>query len=221
METEIFDRNQEMFVAWPRGFGGRLAAAFARRSPRMMMGAVVCLALTAGVCDGGRLTPAAYPQAPTEYEVKAAFLLNFAKFVEWPADAFGGDGHFVIGVLGNDPFGHALDQMVKDKSVNGRRVVIRRLQTARDTKGCHILFISSSERGRLSQVLSSLNGSPFLTVADMDRFTQMGGMIGMVMQENKIRFEINVAITELARLKVSSKLLSLATVVRREVSGGS
>jgi hypothetical protein len=186
-----------------------------------MMSTVVCLALMAGGCDGGSWTPAAYSQVPTEYQVKAAFLLNFARFVEWPAEAFGGDGSpFVIGILGNDPFGYALDQTVKDKSVNGRRVAIRRLQTARDTKGCHILFISSSERGRLSQLLSSLNGSPFLTVADMDRFTQMGGMIGMVLQENKIRFEINVAMTELARLKVSSKLLSLATVIRRDVSGG-
>jgi hypothetical protein len=175
----------------------------------------------AGVSNGGALRPAAYSQEPTEYQVKAAFLLNFARFVEWPADAFGGDGSpFVIGVLGNDPFGYALDQTVKDKSVNGRRFAIRRLQTARDTKGCHILFISSSERGHLSQLLSSLNGSPFLTVGDMDRFTQMGGMIGMVLQENKVRFEINVGMTELARLKVSSKLLSLATVIRRDVSSG-
>jgi hypothetical protein len=163
----------------------------------------------------GTLSVQAQPESPSEYQVKAAFLYNFTKFVEWPAEAFKDpNAPIIIGVVGEDPFGSILDQIVSGKTVNGRRLVIKRVSEARGLKTCHVLFISSSERNRLSPIIGSLNGSSVLTIGDMERFAQQGGMINLFIDEGKVRFEINVGVAERARLKISSKLLSLARVVR-------
>jgi hypothetical protein len=150
-------------------------------------------------------------QASNEYQVKAAFLYNFAKFVDWPAEAFGGSGSpLVIGVVGDDPFGGALDQAINGKTIGGRPLVVRRLKWGQELRSCHVLFISSSERQRLPQIIQSLRGASVLTVGDMGEFTQQGGIINFILEASKVRFEINSRGAEQARLKISSKLLILS-----------
>lgn len=157
--------------------------------------------------------------APSEYQVKAAYLFNFLKFVEWPENTFGDPlAPMVIGVVGDDPFGNALPQVVIGKTVQGRDVVVRIYRAGEDLRGAHILFISSSERKKLPAILSSLRGSGVLTVADMEGFLDLGGMIEFVPENNRVRFAINVEAARRAKLKMSSKLLSLAKTV--EGKGG-
>ena len=157
------------------------------------------------------LSTAVQAQASNEYQVKAAFLYNFAKFVDWPAEAFGGsNGTLVIGVVGDDPFGGALDQAINGKSIGGRPLAVRRLRWGQDLRSCHILFISSSERKRLPQIIQSLRGASVLTVGDMGQFNQQGGIINFILEASKVRFEINSRGADQARLRISSKLLALA-----------
>jgi hypothetical protein len=151
--------------------------------------------------------------APSEYQVKAAFLYNFAKFVEWPAQTFpADDSPVVIGILGKNPFGEDLERTVRDKSINGRPLAVRSLASLDDPvlKHCQIIFIHPAEKGRLGEILARLKGTPALTVSETEGFTQSGGMINFVMEGRKVRFEINDAAAARAGLKISSKLLSLA-----------
>lgn len=153
----------------------------------------------------------------SEYQVKAAYLFNFLKFVEWPEDAFADPlAPIVIGVIGEDPFGSALPQVVIGKTVQGRDLVIRVYRTGENLRGAHILFISASESKRLLMILSSLRGSSVLTVADTAGFLEAGGMIQFLSENDRVRFAINAEAAGRAKLKVSSKLLSLA-----RVAGGS
>ena len=149
-----------------------------------------------------------------EYQIKAAFLYNFVKFVEWPDEALPDpSAPIALCVLGEDPFGVALES-INGKTVKGRQLVIKRFVGLQDLEVCRILFISSSEEGRLAQIFGSLKNSSILTVGEMERFIQLGGIISFTMESNKIRFEINADAAERAGLKISSKLLNLAKVVR-------
>jgi len=153
----------------------------------------------------------AQAQTSNEYQVKAAFLYNFAKFIDWPAEAFNAsNAPLIIGVIGNDPFGVALDQAINGKTVNGRPLVVRRLKWGQDLRACQILFISSSERKRLPQIIQSLRGASVLTVGDMAEFTQQGGIINFILEASRVRFEINSRASDQARIRISSKLLALA-----------
>jgi hypothetical protein len=148
---------------------------------------------------------------PTEYQLKAAFLFNFAKFVEWPPEAFtGSNSPMVICVLGPSPFGSDLAQTIQGKSVNGRPLNVQEVRSASEARKCHILFISAPEQKKLPEIFESLRGSSVLTVSETERFTEAGGMINFVSQDNKIRFQINDKAARSAGLKISSKLLSLA-----------
>jgi hypothetical protein len=168
-----------------------------------------CLLLLALVCR-----PLWAQDALSEYQVKAAYLFNFLKFVEWPEDAFADPlAPIVIGVVGEDPFGSALPQVITGKTVQGRDLVIRIYRPGEDLRGAHILFISPSEKKRIPMILASLRGSSVLTVADTSEFLNAGGMIQFLNENNRVRFAINVDATGRARLKMSSKLLSLAKVV--------
>lgn len=149
--------------------------------------------------------------ALSEYQVKAAYLFNFLKFVEYPADSFADPlAPFVIGVVGDDPFGSALPQVVIGKTVQGRDLVIHLYRAGEDLRGAHILFISASERKRLPMILSGLHGSSVLTVGDKPGFLEAGGMIQFLNENGRVRFAINADAASQSRLKVSSKLLSLA-----------
>jgi len=151
------------------------------------------------------------PDASDEYHVKALFLYNFAKFVEWP-NPLPGDG-ISIGILGDDPFGDMLTQAIAGKTVNGHGFNVRHVKPEQ-ARQCQIVFVAASERKHLRAVLDSVAGSPILTVGDMHGFAQSGGMIDFEIVDSKVRFEVNIEAAERARLKLSSKLLSLAKIVR-------
>ena len=167
----------------------------------------------------GSLGLAAQPAAG-EYEVKAAFLYNFARYIEWPEEAVpDAEDTFVIGVLGEDPFGPILDRIAKSKTVDGRKIAVRRFATVEDYTPCHILFVSSSETDRLATVLARLAESHVLVVGDTPGSARQGVIINFVIEQSKVRLEINPGAAERAGLKISSKLLRLATIVgdtRRE-----
>ncbi|MGA3017638.1 MAG: YfiR family protein [Bryobacteraceae bacterium] len=146
-----------------------------------------------------------------EYEVKAAILYKFAGFVEWPAAPAGAP--LCIGVLGHDPFGPALDQAIQGKSINGRPFVIQRFKTGQETGNCQIVFVSSSEKKVLRGILDRLRREPILTVGDTPGFCEDGGIVNLELADNRVHFQINPEAAELARLVVSSKLLSLAGIV--------
>jgi len=163
--------------------------------------------------------PAAQAQgaAPSEFQLKAAFIYNFAKFVEWPADAFPApDSPFVIGIIGDNPFDDILGQTVLNKQINGHPFRVIRFKTLADLKSCHILFIGVSERKRLAEILRSIRGASVLTVSDLDHFLPAGGMIQFLMEGNKVRFAINDTAAKAAGLRISSKLLNLAKRPERE-----
>jgi hypothetical protein len=148
---------------------------------------------------------------PTEYQIKAAFLFNFAKFVQWPPAAFSSvTSPIIIGILGENPFHDDLARTIRNKTVDDHPLLIKELLSPKDATNCHLLFISTSEKKRLPEILKGLKGTSVLTVGEMDHFTESGGMINFVMQGNKIRFQINQDEATRARLKISSKLMSLA-----------
>ncbi len=172
-----------------------------------MLAALACLFF-------GSPTRTAGQEALTEYQIKAAYLFNFLKFVEWPGESFADPlAPMVIGVVGEDPFGDALPQVVTGKTVQGRDLVIRTYHGGEDLRSAHILFISSSERKKIPAILSSLRGTNVLTVADTDGFLDAGGMIQFLNENGRVRFAISVDATNRTKLKMSSKLLSLAKIV--------
>jgi hypothetical protein len=151
---------------------------------------------------------------PSEYEVKAACLYKFARYVEWPVGSFADDqAPVIIGVIGRDPFGPILDRIVAGKVVQGRSVEIERIDSVGKLKTCHILFISSSERLRLAKHLEGLNRASVLTVSELEWFARSGGMIRLKIDQERIRFEVNVDNARRAGLRISSRLLKLATIV--------
>jgi len=160
-------------------------------------------------------------QSASEYHVKALFLYNFAKFVDWPADASGGpqDG-IALCVVGDDPFGSVLDETLKGKTINGQEMVVKRFRRAQDARACQIVFIASSEKNHLRLILESLKGARVLTVGETEGFAQFGGVINFTLEENRVRFEVNVDAADRAGLKISSKLLSLARIVKDGGHGG-
>jgi len=160
------------------------------------------------------LVAVAQAQSATEYQVKAAFLFNFAKFVEWPADAFPSpDAPLQVCVMGHDPFGRDFEQIIVDKAVNGHRIEVAHPDGLPRARACHILFVASSEKSRIRQILQGLNGASVLTVADSDGLAALGGIINFVLDEGRVRFEINLKAAELAHLKLSARLLTVAKAV--------
>jgi hypothetical protein len=144
-----------------------------------------------------------------EYAVKAAFLVNFAEFVGWPADARETDEPVTIGVIGGDPFGGALDGIVAKKNANGRRYVVRRCKDLDDVEACHILFVTNTDAERTREIVRGLLERPVLTVGETKEFAQCGGIVRFFVHEDRVRFEINEAAARRARLKLSAKLLRL------------
>jgi hypothetical protein len=152
------------------------------------------------------------PPAPTEYEVKAAFLYNFARFVEWPPEALRAEP-FVIAILGRDPFGPVLDETVSGKTVAGRPIQVKRASRVDEVRDAQIVFVSNSENKDLAAILKALDKPGLLTVGDVDGFAEQGGAINFTVQSRRVRFEINPTQAEQAHLKMSSQLLKLATLV--------
>jgi hypothetical protein len=176
---------------------------------------VVGLALVASSVRVSSAFPAqAAGQPLNEYQVKAAFLFNFAKFVEWPAGALApGPAPIAIGIVGQDPFGSMIEDVTRSERVNGREIVVRRLDAGDDLRSQHILFISESERHRWTEIFASLEGASVLTVGDVEGFTQAGGVIRLTNDDRRIALEISLGAADRAFLKISSRLLSLARIV--------
>ena len=160
------------------------------------------------------VTAGAQTPARSEYEVKAAYLYTFGRFVEWPADRAA--GAFTICVLGTDPFGPVLEATLKGTRVRGRSVVARRIDAAESAGSCHVLFISASEDRRLENVLARLPRADVLTVSDVPEFVGRGGMIEFETAANRVRFRVDLPQAQSGGLTLSSELLRVATSVRRE-----
>src|SRR5260221_5089895 len=160
----------------------------------------------------------------SEYLIKAGFIYNFAKLVEWPATAFAQpDSPIVIGVLGHDPFGTTVDRIVADKKINGRGIAVKRLKWSRDFKtykDCNILFVSLSEKDHLDNVVEAMRLLPILTIGDAPGFAKRGGIINFTLEDNKVRFEVNVEAAKHADLTISSRLLTLARIVPQVAADG-
>ncbi len=180
----------------------------------MLQRLFTCLLLVVGFLLISVCPVRAGEREAAEYEVKAAFLYNFAKFTEWPAGSFAGDqASLTICVLGDDPFGKAFNP-IRAKTVKNRPVVIREVADADAAGGCHMLFIAASEQPHVDAILGSLGKRSVLTVSDMKKFVQSGGMISFVMVDDKVRFEINNGAADRAGLKISSQILKLARTVK-------
>jgi len=149
-----------------------------------------------------------------EYDLKAAFLFNFAQFVDWPADAFPSPSTpITIGILGEDPFGRSLDEVVAQETAHGRALVVRRYPAADRIDACHILFIAASEAGRMESVLAPLARRSILTVGETQEFTEHSGIITFGVKQHRLRLRINMAAARAARLTISSKLLRQSEIV--------
>jgi hypothetical protein len=170
-------------------------------------------------------SPVARAQAnpPSEYELKAVFLFNFAKFIDWPPNSFGGpQSPFTICILGKDPFGQVLDDKLQGKTVGDRHTAVQRLKDKAEARRCQMLFVSSSESPHLGQIIESLQGANVLLVGETNGFATAGGTIEFTLEDSRVRFTINTDAADRAGLKFSAKLLTLAKIVHDEghLNGG-
>ena len=181
--------------------------------------ALLLIAIAAAVASGGpRSLRADAP--PSEYEVKAAFLYNFLSFVEWPEASLPED-RFTIAIVGRDPFGSVLDDVVANERHAGRPLVVRRVMRARDAADAQVAFLALPD-SQLDGALADLAARPVLTVGEARDFAKRGGVIQLRVQDGRVKFEVNSGAAAAGGLKVSSHLLKLALVVHeREAPGGS
>jgi hypothetical protein len=153
----------------------------------------------------------------TGYEVKTAFLFNFAKFIDWPASSFATpESPFTICVLGQDPFGKVLDDALQGKKIGNRPFAVRRLKDRAEARHCQMVFVSSSESAHLTEIIESVQGANVLLVGESPGFVASGGTIEFTIEDNHVRFAINTDAADRSGLKFSSKLLALAKIVHDE-----
>jgi hypothetical protein len=165
------------------------------------------------------LSPVELAQVNTlgEYELKAAFLFNFAKFIDWPSSSFASpQSPFTLCVLGEDPFGHALDDNLQGKMIGDRHLTIQRLKDKTEARRCQEVFVSSSEGMHMAEIIESLRGTNVLLVGEAKGFAASGGIIEFTLEDNHVRFTINTDAADRAGLKFSAKLLTLAKLVHDE-----
>jgi YfiR/HmsC-like len=198
---------------WRAGMRQRRPRAWSMQAARCRV--QFCATVLAALLSLATATPTRGQADPSiEYQVKAAFVFNFAKFVEWPLDTFKSENApIVFCVFRHDPFGSALDEIIRGKAINNRAVLARRITDLPDLKSCQLVFISSVEYEHLSEVLKSLKGTSALVVGESEGFAERGGGIQFFPEDKKLRFAVNVDAIQRARLTVSSKLLALARIV--------
>lgn len=149
-----------------------------------------------------------------ENQVKAVFLFNFTQFIEWPSNAFTShESPFIIGVLGNDPFGNYLEETVKGEKMMNHPLTVQHYKDLRELQRCHLLFIAYSDPQKIREALDALRGRKTLTVSDSDNFAEEGGMIRFFTQDNKIKLQINLTTAKAADLNISSKLLRVSEII--------
>jgi len=167
------------------------------------------LLLTAMVDAGAGVI--AQEMVQSEARLKSAFIFNFAKFVEWPANAFAdANSPMVVGLVGKDTLGSALDQVIQGKSLNGRPMIVHRFAVGQEVQPCHILFVSAKNEANLAQILQRARGASVLTVGETEGFLKAGGIIRFVTVDNRLQFEISSSNAAQSGLKISSKLLQLS-----------
>jgi hypothetical protein len=149
----------------------------------------------------------------SSYDVEAAYLYNFGKFVRWPADPNAVSAPFTICILGNDPFGEKLNTLVANDAIQGRPISTKHLSSTAEANSCQIVFIGITEQTRLTKDLAELNKTPALTVSNLPGFLDHGGMIQFLQQNNRVRFAVNLAPAEQSGLVLSSELLKVAVYV--------
>jgi hypothetical protein len=167
------------------------------------------LAIPGSTHVGGQSRP------PAPHEVEAAYLYQFGRYVEWPSDQRWESDTFYICILGTDPFGAALDEVVKGKLIDGHQVGAKRILGPSESHDCRILFVSPSEDSRVPAILQALEGTGTVTVSRGPQFTKRGGMIAFIAEERKVRFVVNLAAAEMAKLRLSSQLLRVAVSVEQ------
>jgi len=191
--------------------------ALMRRS-RLTVAVLLCLSLALGA--NAQSSDSA---ASSEYLIKAGFIYNFAQLVQWPSVVFSqADSPIVIGILGTDPFGTTIDRVVENKKLDGRNLVVKRLKWGKDLKDlkdCNILFVSSSEKEHIPDLVNMVKWLPILTIGETPGFATRGGIINLTLQDNKVRFEVNIEAAKQANLNISSRLLALARIVPQSADG--
>jgi hypothetical protein len=186
---------------------------------RSQHGSKQIIAATLVVFAAFNMSPVAWDQSNphAEYDLKAAFLFNFAKFIDWPPGSFTSpEAPFTICILGRDPFGHGLDESLQGKMIRARPLAVRRLKDKTEARSCQMVFVSSTESAHLTELLESLRGANVLLVGETNGFAAAGGTIELTLEDNHVRFTINVDAAGRASLTFSSKLLALAKVVHDE-----
>ena len=170
-------------------------------------------ALLLFLCSASTL--AAQNPRPTEYDVEAAYLFNFGKFVTWPQGGTSSRGPFTICILGADPFGPSLDTITAGEKIAGRAIIDRRILHPQDALSCSILYVSASEAEHLDKVLAAVRDAPVLTVSDIPGFIEHGGTIQFVLANGRVRFQVNLGAAQQDGLGLSSELLKVADKVTR------
>jgi hypothetical protein len=186
----------------------QLCSGFSKRnSAAVLLGALAFAAVLFGEARA-----AAQPQIPIEHQVKAVFLYNFAQYTEWPTNAFASpQASFVIGILGQNPFGDYLAAAVRGEKAHGRPIEVKYFQTTDEARNSHILFISNSEAGLVGEILQALSGLPILTISEVERFAERGGMIEFrTTPKRTVAFVINPTVSKKSGLTISSRVLRLA-----------
>jgi hypothetical protein len=210
MPILIRTQTRRRGAGFKRPFSARSTSGFSSRAIVRRTLGILALAL-APVAGASAQTKTRLARAE---DLKAVFLLNFAQFVEWPTNAFPDEtAPFVIGILGENPFGKSLDAIVANETVHNHKIIVGYYRDLRDITSCHILFIASSESARLDRIFDSLKGRSILTVGETDDFTARDGMIRFSIVQNKLHLAINLEAAQAAQLVISSKLLRLAEIV--------
>jgi hypothetical protein len=193
---------------------GKWICGWRSRAQWMTMPACAALMLCSALL-GASLPLQAQISRTEEYRLKLAFLYSFAKFVEWPADAFSSPrAPLTICIVGRDPFDSDLEQQVAERSVNGRPYMTRTLRANDDVSGCHIIFLPAGSDSSLPAILKRVGGSSAIIVGESAGFAHRGGMVNFVVEDSRLRFEVNLEASLRARPRISSRLLALARIVR-------
>ncbi len=157
-----------------------------------------------------------YAQSATAPALTSAFLYNFAKFTEWPADALAPGQRLALCVLGDNAVASALEQIIRGHSIESHELTVELLKSDASARSCHVLYLSGLDEKRSLQVIDSLKAAPVLTASDAVRFAEVGGVAQLILEDGRMRFTINVTAAQRARLQLSSKLLSLARIIKDE-----
>ena len=197
---------------WPNSGEHRSAAAGLHPLTQIQCSLFLCCLIL-----GAPLKARSQSSDEGEYRVKLAFLYNFAQFIEWPTDAFhDAASPLVLCVAGEDPFQGEIEQSLRGRTVSGHPIEIKRLRATEDARSCHMVFVRATERKLAQKLLIAVKGSSTLTVGETKGFADLGGVINLTLEQNKLRFEINLDAATQTRLKISSKLLALAKIVKVE-----